>query len=322
MRRNVCAGVRVIEGDDLYRHGLADGQHGGDNGVFSRHRHHLSNRLCYLSCREGDHGIFESVDERPPSEHRLDLPFADERQFLKTLISHCRRPAVAYYDVSDPTKPTQLARVILGPPYTFTESEAVYDEKAFKILDELGLIVIPFSHASFDFDETPIGPPPPPIDGPGILPGGGPLQGAAASRTKCVNAVQLVEFSDRGLEQRGWFDARSRVQRVGIISDRIFAISQAGLQTIDISDRDNPVEAGEAAFFDGEELARFGCSDFFIDEVPIPIPIDGILDLTVAELLAQIIRSSDMCATVSVVPMISLVAGMTFMRRGKRRRRK
>ncbi|MCZ6683034.1 MAG: beta-propeller domain-containing protein, partial [Planctomycetota bacterium] len=234
-----------------------------------------------------------------------------------------RRPAVAYYDVSDPTKPTQLSRVILGPPYTFTESEAVYDEKAFKILDELGLIVIPFSHASFDFDETPIGPPPPLIDGPGPLPGGGPLPGATpSSRPKCVNAVQLVEFSDRGLKQRGWFDARSRVQRVGIISDRIFAISQAGLQTIDISDRDNPVQAGEAAFFEGEELARFGCSDFFIDEVPIPIPIDGILDLTVAELLAQIIRSTDMCATVSVVPMISLVAGMTFMRRGRRRRRK
>ena len=99
-----------------------------------------------------------------------------------------RRPAVAYYDVSDPANPSQIGRVILGPPFSFTESDAVYDEKAFKIIDDLNLILIPFSHVEFDVIEPGPGAVPPPfffgdpVVGPAIAPG-------SASRPKCTNAV-------------------------------------------------------------------------------------------------------------------------------------
>lgn len=166
-----------------------------------------------------------------------------------------RRPAVAYYDVSDPANPAQLGRVVLGPPGSFTSSDAVYDEKAFKIVDELGLIAIPFRHVEFGdvaVLEEPLG---------------GPGMGAPASDEivfdppECMNGVQLVDFDDTDLVQRGWFENDGEVNRVGVLGERVFALSQVGLQTVDITDRDHPTMAGKADFFDAEEMARFnGCA--------------------------------------------------------------
>lgn len=157
-----------------------------------------------------------------------------------------QRPAVSYYNVEDPAAPAELGRVILGPPGSFTESEAVYDEKAFKIIDELGLIAMPFKHVEWSYATDPDEP----------LPGEG--QGVAVEEGRdlpsCVNAVQLVDFSDTGLEQRGWFEHRGRVQRVGVVGTRVFALSQAAFQTVDITNRDAPVKAGEVAFFSDEDM--------------------------------------------------------------------
>ncbi|MFH1420321.1 MAG: beta-propeller domain-containing protein [Planctomycetota bacterium] len=153
------------------------------------------------------------------------------------------RPAVSYYDVEDPANPTELGRVVLGPPGSFTESEAVYDEKAFKVVDELGLIAIPFRHVAW---------PDLPLDTP---------DGTSSSEIlpddygpECTNAVQLVDFSDAALVQRGYFEHRGNVQRVGVIGDRLFALSQVCLQTVDISNRDEPTQAGQADFFDEDDL--------------------------------------------------------------------
>lgn len=236
-----------------------------------------------------------------------------------------RRPAVAYYDVSDPANPSQLGRVVLGPPFSFTESEAVYDEKAFKIIDHLNLILIPFSHVEYpDIVGDPMpGPMPPPSVG-GAVPPGEVSASFAASRPKCINAVQLVDFSDAELVQRGWFDARARVHRVGVIGDRVFAASQVSLETVDISDRDNPVSAGEAAFFDAEEMTAFetGCGNVFIDPVPMPGTIPIGLDTTVGELIRLLMQETDMCGTLAAMPMMGLVVGMSLMRRGRRRPRR
>jgi hypothetical protein len=151
-----------------------------------------------------------------------------------------RRPAVAYYNVADPAHPTQLGRVVLGPPGSFTESEAVYDEKAFKVVDELALIAVPFQHVDF-----------------------GAAGSAEYQAPVCKNAVQLVDFSDQALVQRGWFEHQGKVQRVGVIGERVFALSQVSFQTVDISDRDNPAEAAQIAFFTDEEMANWdGCWDW------------------------------------------------------------
>jgi hypothetical protein len=224
-----------------------------------------------------------------------------------------RRPAVSYYDVEDPANPQELGRVVLGPPGSFTESEAVYDEKAFKIVDELGLIAVPFRYTDYGwgaqtdialFDEG---------GADEILPG-------ESYRPVCLNAVQLVDFDDHGLSQRGWFAHRGRVQRVGVIGDRVFALSQAALQTVDISDRDAPLQAGQADFFDQDDMPYYAddCGGFFW-------PIGPPFETTFPQwpILVQIFLDGDMCGMVDLLPAMAVPAGLFFMkpRRASRRRR-
>lgn len=157
-----------------------------------------------------------------------------------------RRPAVAYYNVEDPANPSQLSRVVLGPPGSFTESEAVYDEKAFKVVDELGLIAIPFQHVN----DTMV-----------TEENSNEVASTSYVPPSCTSAVQLVDFSDAGLTQRGWFEHDGNVERVGVVGSRVFSFSQVGFQTVDISNRDTPSKLGEIEFLPADEMARLAIGD-------------------------------------------------------------
>lgn len=167
------------------------------------------------------------------------------------------RPAIAYYDVSNPAAPAQLGRVILGPPGSYTDSEATYDEKAFKIVDELGLIAVPFQHVN-----------PAAANGQSVPPSGPdqPASNGASSAPyvpQCVNAVQLVDFNDLALTQRGFFEHSGRVERVGVLGERIFALSQTAFQTVDITNRDTPAPKGSVTFIDANELPYYSDCGYF-----------------------------------------------------------
>ena len=238
-----------------------------------------------------------------------------------------RRPAVAYYDVADASAPRQLSRVILGPPNSYTDSQATYDEKAFKIIDSLNMIVIPFNHTEYDYE---------PQTGGGTVPpgGGGSSSGNSGAglampesiaRIKCVNGVQIIDYSDTALTQRGWFDARSRVSRVGQVGTRVFALSDIAIQTLNVDNRDNPVQAGEALFIPEADVADYdGCGYY------TPFPIDGPFDPTFPEFTPDTIRAladllnqladSGLCGSSVALPGGLIGAGMMFMRSGRRRK--
>lgn len=56
------------------------------------------------------------------------------------------RPAVALCDVSNRASPVELSRIIVGEAGRFeTVSEATVDEKALKVIEDAGLILLPFS---------------------------------------------------------------------------------------------------------------------------------------------------------------------------------
>ncbi|MBN2560960.1 MAG: beta-propeller domain-containing protein, partial [Phycisphaerae bacterium] len=220
-----------------------------------------------------------------------------------------RRPAVSYYDVEDPANPAELGRVVLGPPGSFTESEATYDEKAFKIVDELGLIAIPFRYVNYAWSPLP--------DEPVLLPGG--ADGAAADQASpdthdqpaCLNGVQLVDFDDGGLAQRGWFEHRGSVERVGVICDRVFALSQVCLQTVNISDRDNPVKAGQADFFNEDEMPYYAddCGDYYGPwDFPQQDPFDTL------SILIQVFLNGDLCGMLSMLPLLALPVSLFLMK--------
>ncbi len=222
-----------------------------------------------------------------------------------------RRPAVAYYDVADPANPAELGRVILGPPGTFADSEAVYDEKAFKVVDELGLIVIPFKHVDLGSWIAEAGDD---LEGEPAVGEDDQLDGAASYPT-CVNAVQLVDFDDTALTQRGWFEHRGAVQRVGAIGDRIFALSQISLQTVDLADRDDPVQLGRLDFFEEDEMPWFAddCAGWF---GPVVMP-DGLISPSVWDLL----RAAGACGTTSLLPLAATLGCLLCRARLGRSRR-
>lgn len=160
-----------------------------------------------------------------------------------------QRPALSYYNVSDPAHPSEFSRVVLGPPGSYSDSQATYDEKAFKIIDDLKLIAIPFRHQDMTYGGGPV-----PVPAAGS---GAETDAAFAPAPRCMNAVQLVDFGDSGLTKRGAFEHRGYVQRVGVIANRVFAISNAAIQTVNIEDRDQPTTAGDAAFFSSDEMPLY-----------------------------------------------------------------
>jgi len=117
--------------------------------------------------------------------------------------------AASLFDVSDPAKPGLVKRLNLGNSYSY--SEAVWDEKAVKVLPEAGLVMIPVSS-------------PDPADG------------------KWKSAVQLLDLDAASgvLETRGVISHEFEARRSELVGDALVSISQRELIAADISNRDAP----------------------------------------------------------------------------------
>jgi len=122
------------------------------------------------------------------------------------------RVAVSLFDVADPSAPRLLDRVPLGENSSW--SEATQDEKAFTVLPELGLILLPYQ--------------------------GWSQEGA-------VQGVQLVDLDlQQGqLALRGVISHDFRPRRATAHGDRILSISGRELLAVDATDRDAPQVTAE-----------------------------------------------------------------------------
>ena len=128
------------------------------------------------------------------------------------------RPDVTLFDVSDPTRPTELSRIIVSGAGSWSWSLATSDEKALSIIDEAELIVLPFSY----WDKV--------------------------SRRQ-VHAAQLIDYTADRLSARGVITHTGAIQRTRIdpgygsatiASDRLWLTSDLAFQVADISNRDRP----------------------------------------------------------------------------------
>jgi hypothetical protein len=122
------------------------------------------------------------------------------------------RVAVSLFDVSNPSAPALLSRVRLGQNYSY--SEANWDEKAFGVLPEAGLILVPFS--------------------------GDTTNGYASS-------VQLVDLNASSLVARGVIEHQFQPRRATVYAERILSLSGWELLSTDASDRDHPLVRGSTA---------------------------------------------------------------------------
>jgi len=127
--------------------------------------------------------------------------------------------AVSLFDVTDPANAVLKARVRIGSGYTW--SAANWEPKALTVVDEKGLVIVPFSSTSSDM---------------------------YWSRTQ--NGIQLVEF-DLGkmtLAARGTVANSQPVTRTRAYGNSILATSDYALQVIDDRDTARPVVTATIQF--------------------------------------------------------------------------
>jgi hypothetical protein len=139
-------------------------------------------------------------------------PLGDRLVSIGIADSNSWRVAVSLFDVKDPAKPALLDKVPLGENYSW--SEATYDEKAFSVLPDAGLILVPYQ-GSFD-------------------------AGGYASR------VQLIDLSETTLKARGSIEHQFQPRRATVHGNRILSIAGNELLVVDATDRDKPVVKSEA----------------------------------------------------------------------------
>jgi hypothetical protein len=113
---------------------------------------------------------------------------------------------VALFDVSDEERPTQLSKVFLGTGWSWSEANS--DEKAFKFLPELGLVLVPWQ---------------------------------GYENGQYMQSMQLIDYTGNQLVKRGLIAHRLNARRATSLSSRILSLSGQELLVVDATDRDNPV---------------------------------------------------------------------------------
>lgn len=120
------------------------------------------------------------------------------------------RVAVSLFDVHDPAQPALLAKVPLGEGNSW--SEANYDEKAFTVLPDAGLILVPYQGWGED---------------------------------GYVSRVQLIDLGTDSLQVRGVIEHAFQPRRATVHGERILSVSGRELLSVNAADRDHPVVAAD-----------------------------------------------------------------------------
>lgn len=134
------------------------------------------------------------------------------------------------FDVSDFANPTMIERVHFGGDWAQFAEDQDRIHKSFQVLDDLGLLLIPFSgwvYEDEDEDE----------DQDEEWWGCGQYQ----------SGIQLVDWADDTLALRGVAPMRGQARRGLIHDNRLLGVSDSSVDVFDIADRDAPAKTTELA---------------------------------------------------------------------------
>ncbi len=146
---------------------------------------------------------------------------------------------VSLFDVSDLAQPQMLQRVNFGGDWASFAEDQDRIHKSFKLLDDEGFMVVPFS--GWDWDET-------------------------GCNSNYLSGVQLVDFTTDTLTLRGVAPQVGEARRAFVHRDYLFGVGDDAVQSFDISDRDNIAKVDtletarniEAVRVVGDKVLRFG----------------------------------------------------------------
>ena len=113
--------------------------------------------------------------------------------------------SLTLFDVADAAAPRLVSTVRLGEGYSYSLANSDY--KALRVLDELGLILVPlqFYNGSTSF-----------------------------------SGIQLIDYGRDALRARGLVPNAGSVERAFIVGERVVSLSQQQIQVVDTRDRDQP----------------------------------------------------------------------------------
>jgi hypothetical protein len=124
--------------------------------------------------------------------------------------SNSWRVAVSLFDVSDPSKPTLVSKVPIGDNYSW--SEANNDEKAFNVMPDQHLILVPYQ---------------------------GYETNGVANRVQLID-LNLADGTTNALKLRGVIDHPLVPRRATLYQDVILSVSGWELLSVNAADRDHP----------------------------------------------------------------------------------
>ncbi len=115
------------------------------------------------------------------------------------------RVAVQLFNVADAANPTLLSKVLLGEQWSY--SEANWDEKAFGVLPDDNLVLVPFS---------------------------------SGGNSTYTQGVQIIDLVGNSLTKRGVIEQNLTARRATVHRGRILSISSQELLSVNATDRDHP----------------------------------------------------------------------------------
>jgi hypothetical protein len=121
------------------------------------------------------------------------------------------RPTVSLFDVADPANPRTLSQLPVTEQWA--TSEAVWNEKAFTVLPEEGLILLPLDRNWYLWGRP---------------------------NAPSTGGVQLVDLERDSLKIRGRISHGFQPRRATVHRDMVLALGTASLLTADITNRDEP----------------------------------------------------------------------------------
>lgn len=165
-----------------------------------------------------------SDPERPQQKGELEmsgwLDYIEPRGDILIALGHDNANdemtlAVSMFDVSDVNNPKMISRVNFGEGWGWVPTEINDIHKAFKVLDDINLVIVPFSSWSYKDDNY-------------------------------VSGIQLIDYfssgNSRGLVRRGLVEHSGWVQRgIPYAGEKLLTVSNEAVQVVDISNRDRPL---------------------------------------------------------------------------------
>jgi len=179
---------------------------------------------------------------------------------------------VSLFDVSDFANPALVSRVNFGGDWAYFAEDQNRLHKAFAILDELGLLLVPFSGWEYDEGDN-----------------ADEWYGCGAYKS----GIQLVDWSNDALALRGVAPAKGQARRALVHREQLLAMSDKSLESFDITDRDAPAKQASLALAANVSAVAFGdgivvrlANDWWTSEMAIEVVAAG--DADAAEPLGRV----------------------------------